>query len=57
MAKDNTSCSFCGREREETDILIAGISGHICNFCINQATDIVKQEIKDEEKEKKEKAG
>lgn len=46
MAKDNTSCSFCGREREETDILIAGISGHICNFCINQANDIVKQEIK-----------
>ena len=46
MAKDTTSCSFCGRNREETDLLIAGISGHICNFCIQQANDIIKQEVK-----------
>ncbi len=45
MSDKNSTCSFCGRKREETKILIAGISGHICNNCIEQAGDIVKQEF------------
>ena len=42
--KDNIRCSFCNREKRETNVLIAGISGHICDQCINQAQNIVKEE-------------
>ncbi|MFY9308776.1 MAG: ATP-dependent Clp protease ATP-binding subunit ClpX [Bacteroidia bacterium] len=38
-------CSFCGRRKQETDVLIAGITGHICNHCVTQAQTIVKDEI------------
>ncbi len=37
-------CSFCGREKKETNLLIAGISGHICDRCIDQAYTIVQEE-------------
>ncbi|MCY1632783.1 MULTISPECIES: ATP-dependent Clp protease ATP-binding subunit ClpX [Marinifilum] len=39
-------CSFCGREKKDTNLLIAGISGHICDSCIDQAYSIVQEEIK-----------
>ncbi len=39
-------CSFCGREKKETNILIAGLSGHICDRCIEQAHEIVMEEVK-----------
>ncbi|MFH2144348.1 MAG: ATP-dependent Clp protease ATP-binding subunit ClpX [Bacteroidota bacterium] len=39
-------CSFCGRTRKEVDILISGISGHICEMCTDQAYGIVKEESK-----------
>lgn len=39
-------CSFCGRPREEVDLLIAGVDGFICDQCARQAFDIVKEEIK-----------
>jgi ATP-dependent Clp protease ATP-binding subunit ClpX len=39
-------CSFCGREKRDTNLLIAGISGHICDNCIEQAHDIVLEELK-----------
>ncbi len=38
-------CSFCGREKKDTNLLIAGISGHICDRCIEQAYSIVQEEI------------
>lgn len=38
-------CSFCGRKKEEVNVLIAGISGHICDNCISQANNIVKEEL------------
>jgi ATP-dependent Clp protease ATP-binding subunit ClpX len=38
-------CSFCGREKKDTNLLIAGISGHICDRCIEQAYGIVQEEI------------
>lgn len=44
MASKDSKCSFCGRERKDTNVLIAGISGHICDNCISQANDIIKQE-------------
>jgi ATP-dependent Clp protease ATP-binding subunit ClpX len=42
--KENIRCSFCNREKKETNVLIAGISGHICDHCIIQAQNIVKEE-------------
>lgn len=44
MARKDTHCSFCGRSRNEVGILIAGISGHICDSCIQQAGAIIKEE-------------
>ncbi|MFN5982752.1 MAG: ATP-dependent Clp protease ATP-binding subunit ClpX [Fluviicola sp.] len=45
MAKKETSCSFCGRPRNQVGILIAGISGHICDHCIVQAGSIIEEEV------------
>ena len=46
MKEDKTiSCSFCGRDKKDTNVLIAGITGHICDNCITQAGAIVKEEI------------
>ncbi|MEN8857780.1 MAG: ATP-dependent Clp protease ATP-binding subunit ClpX [Flavobacteriaceae bacterium] len=46
MAKDeNLECSFCGRKKSETDLLIAGMDAHICDKCIEQAHGIVEEEI------------
>lgn len=39
-------CSFCGREKKEVDLLIAGIDGHICDRCADQAYSIIQEEIK-----------
>jgi len=39
-------CSFCGREKKDTNLLIAGISGHICDHCIEQAYSIIQEETK-----------
>ena len=39
-------CSFCGRFRNEVDLLIAGTDGFICNQCATQAFEIVKEEMK-----------
>ena len=46
MAKEeNLECSFCGRKKSETDLLIAGTDAHICDKCIEQAHGIVEEEI------------
>lgn len=45
MSEKDISCSFCGRKKSDVDILIAGITGHICNHCIDQANSIVKEEL------------
>jgi ATP-dependent Clp protease ATP-binding subunit ClpX len=45
MSKTEMRCSFCGRPKRETNILIAGITGHICDSCITQAGEIVKDEF------------
>jgi len=38
-------CSFCGRDKRDVSILIAGLSGHICDNCVVQAQHIVKEEV------------
>ncbi len=39
-------CSFCGRNKKEVNLLIAGISGHICDSCVDQAYQIIQEESK-----------
>jgi len=46
MAKQTLECSFCGRKKPETNLLIAGIDAHICDKCIEQAHGIVLEELK-----------
>ena len=43
-------CSFCGKSRGEVNLLIAGVSGHICDSCARQAIEIVNEEFKSNEK-------
>src|SRR6056297_1588667 len=43
-------CSFCGREKKEVNLLIAGIDGHICDRCAEQAYSIIQEEVKQESK-------
>ncbi len=40
----NINCSFCGRDKQDTNVLIAGINSHICDSCIEQAVGIVQSE-------------
>lgn len=47
MAKEELECSFCGRKKPETNLLIAGLDSHICDRCIEQAHGIVLEESKD----------
>jgi ATP-dependent Clp protease ATP-binding subunit ClpX len=44
MSKKEAGCSFCGRSRSEVGILIAGVTGHICESCVTQANRIVNEE-------------
>lgn len=46
MPKDILECSFCGRRKKETALLIAGMDAHICDACIEQAHGIVIEEVK-----------
>ncbi|WP_374505530.1 ATP-dependent Clp protease ATP-binding subunit ClpX [Flavobacterium sp.] len=52
MAKQVLECSFCGRKKPETNLLIAGIDAHICDKCIEQAHGIVVEELKSGESSK-----
>ena len=45
MEEKKVTCSFCGRSKQETDVLIAGTTGHICNLCISQAHEIISEEM------------
>lgn len=44
--KPMDKCSFCGRRKDEVELLIAGMSGHICDRCIEQAHSIIEEEFK-----------
>ena len=51
--KENINCSFCGRGKAETDVLIAGLDAHICDRCIEQAHEIVLEEMYDGKNKRK----
>jgi len=40
------TCSFCGRAKKEVEVMVSGISAHICNFCVEQAHLIVGEDEK-----------
>lgn len=49
MSDEELICSFCGRSKPQTDLLIAGLDAHICDKCIHQAHGIVIEEDKSSE--------
>jgi len=42
--KEIIKCSFCGKDKQDTNVLIAGIDAHICDSCIDQAIGIIQEE-------------
>ena len=52
MAKSTLHCSFCGRQRDEVKILIAGQEGHICEGCVEHAREIVHTEVESKQEGK-----
>lgn len=44
--KNTDRCSFCGRDRKEVNLLVAGASAFICDMCAEQANLIVREELK-----------
>ncbi len=44
-SRNQEHCSFCGKNKKETVILIAGIEAHICEACVSQAHDILTEEM------------
>tara|TARA_B100001059_G_scaffold98454_1_gene98114 strand:+ start:386 stop:1615 length:1230 start_codon:yes stop_codon:yes gene_type:complete len=51
MSKEELNCSFCGRAKPQTQLLIAGLDAHICDKCILQAHGIVNEETTEEKTE------
>ncbi|MCC6683446.1 MAG: ATP-dependent Clp protease ATP-binding subunit ClpX [Bacteroidia bacterium] len=45
MKGKEDKCSFCGRNKTETEFLIAGLNAYICDSCVNQAFRIVNEEL------------
>lgn len=43
--KGKKRCSFCGRTEEQVALLITGMSGYICNDCVEQAHSILREEV------------
>jgi ATP-dependent Clp protease ATP-binding subunit ClpX len=52
MATKKINCSFCGRSKNEVGMLLSGIEGHICNNCLQQGYEVVKEELGSEGKGK-----
>ena len=44
MSEKEILCSFCGRTKSQTKLLIAGLDAHICDICISQADIILKDD-------------
>lgn len=48
MANNQKHCSFCGKPKSQTRLLISGIEANICDDCIEQAMNILEQEFSHE---------
>ncbi|MFC2100587.1 ATP-dependent Clp protease ATP-binding subunit ClpX [Bacteroidota bacterium] len=42
--KEQEHCAFCGRNKDDTNMLIAGLDAHICDYCVTQAQTIIQEE-------------
>ena len=42
--KERKRCSFCGRTEEQVALLMTGMTGYICNDCVEQAHAILREE-------------
>ncbi len=51
MENKEVKCSFCGRKKKDTNVLIAGITGYICDRCVAQGNNIVREEMSEKEGE------
>ncbi len=45
---EEIKCSFCGRKKSDVDLMIGGLTGHICNNCVEQAIKIIREESDDQ---------
>lgn len=43
------TCSFCGRNKKDVNLMISGIHAHICDKCISQSYQILLEESKQKE--------
>jgi ATP-dependent Clp protease ATP-binding subunit ClpX len=43
--KTKVHCSFCGKDKENSKILVAGLESHICDSCIVQAHEIMLEQV------------
>ncbi len=50
MSKEKDKCSFCGKDRKDTNLLIEGMEASICDSCIAQAQLIMNEELYDSKK-------
>mgnify|MGYP001412228345 FL=1 len=46
---EELNCSFCGRKKVETKLLVAGLNAHICERCVDQAVGIIQEETTHDE--------
>lgn len=46
------TCSFCGRKKNEVEVLLSGMDAHICNYCVEQGYSVVMEEMFPKKKEK-----
>lgn len=54
MARDKVTCSFCGRTKKEVGVLLAGYGGaHICDTCVDQAGEIIREDFKQKSTQEK----
>lgn len=42
--KEKKRCSFCGRTEDQVALLMTGMTGYICNDCVEQAHEILREE-------------
>ena len=42
--KNKKRCSFCGRTEDQVALLMTGMTGYICNDCVEQAHNILREE-------------
>ena len=50
MVKRRNRCSFCGRSEDEVSLLLTGLNGYICDECVRQAEQIVRENMGSEVK-------